>query len=184
MYFSLYDDEINLPTYLLLSYISPLPLFSGSNVFPYIKYDDLLLWKTLWNVCCFLIHFRPKLLSYISPLPLFSGSKEAQAKIDQYIQQAIIVSYGLFVESEINLIFHTSREASFGKILEFCWGLKLGISYEIIIINWLPPLQQRTFLHPLLACESIWNAYPTEFFPIVSWSTHSSCKFWFPLFWN
>ena len=80
MYFSLYDDEINLPTYLLLSYISPLPLFSGSNVFPYIKYDDLLLWKTLWNVCCFLIHFRPKLLSYISPLPLFSGSKEAQAQ--------------------------------------------------------------------------------------------------------
>ena len=108
---------------------------------------------------------------------MFSGSIERKhrPKIDQYIQEATIVGYGLFVEFEINLIFDTSREGSFGKTLKFCWGLKGGISYEIIIIH--RHLFNRELFYILLACESIRNAYPTEFFPVVSWSTHSSRKF-------
>ena len=50
-----------------------------------------------------------------------SGSieRKQRLKIDQYIQEAIIVGYGLFVEFEINLSFDTSRERSFGKTIKF-----------------------------------------------------------------
>ena len=143
------------------------------HVFPYIKYDDLLLWKTFWSVCCFLSHFRPFVFRVYR--------KEAQA------QNWSIHSGGnhrrlwsIFrIWNKFNFWYF---KGSFGKTLEFCWGLKGGISYEIIIIHW--HLFNRELFYTLLACKSIRNAYPTEFFPIVSWLTHFSRNFWFLLFWN
>ena len=58
--------------------------------------------------------------SFLSPLFSWSKERKHRPKIDQYIKEAIIISYGLLVGFEINLIFDTSREANFGKTLTFC----------------------------------------------------------------
>ena len=74
------------------------------------------------NILKLLLLFDPFQANTSFRSPLFSESIERKhrPKIDQYIQEAIIVSYGVFAELEINLIFDTSREASFDKTLKFC----------------------------------------------------------------
>ena len=86
------------------------------------------------NILKILLLFNPfqANTSFLSPLFSWSIERKHRPKIDQYIQEEIIISYGLFVGFEINLIFDTSREAGFGKTLKFCWGLKGGMSYEIL----------------------------------------------------
>ena len=78
--------------------------------------------STIKNIPKLLLVFNPFQANTSFLNPLFSGSikRKHRRKIDQYIQEGIILSYGLFVEFEMNLLSDTSREANFGKTLKFC----------------------------------------------------------------
>ena len=102
--------------------------------FPCISIYQVRRFTTMKSILKLLLLFSPFHTNTSFLSTLFSGciERKHRSKIDQCIQEAIIVSYGLFVEFEINLIFDTSKEVSFGRTLKFSWGLKGGISYEIL----------------------------------------------------
>ena len=76
---------------------------------------------TMKNILKLLLLFNPGQAntSFLSPLFSWSVERKYRLKIDQYIQEAIIKSYGLFVEFEINLILILQGRQVLARHLSF-----------------------------------------------------------------